>query len=236
MENRETIKSKIRKLLALGTSGNAHEATAAITKAETLMKQYHLSNSDIVFTQERIEIENKNKIIPEWENQLLSACCYPHNCHVVLTETGEAVITGRRQNVEISKLMFTYLKDAIIRIAKGQYRKKFEEMKIALSFFLSVKIFEQGKKIGWMDDPNELTAAEKYAASLMGKELVTIHPKKSRVEVDRDVLESAGDLASTISLNRQTGTSGELLQIEGRIGICGDCRKERAQRAEKLKK
>jgi hypothetical protein len=210
MENIETIKSRIRKLLALGTSSNKNEAVSAIAKAENLMKLYHITNSDITFTQEVIGVEAQNEAIPEWENQLLSACCYPHNCHVVLTESGEAIITGRPQNVEISKLMFAYLKDTVSRLAKES-----EQLKTAVAFFLSIKLFEQGKKIAWMDNPNEHTAALKYAAAIMGKELVVVPKKKKSAEVDRDVAESAVDIASVISLNRQTGTDGQLLQIGG---------------------
>jgi hypothetical protein len=208
MENIDAIKSKIRKLLALGTSSNEHEAATAIAKAEKLMKLYHLNNSDVAFTQEVVSVEAQNEVIPEWENQLLSACCYPHNCHVVLTESGDAIITGRPQNVEISKLMFAYLKDTVTRLAKDS-----DQLKTALAFFLSVKIFEQGKKVAWMDNPNERTAALKYATAVLGKELVIIPKRKKSAEVDRDVLESAVDMASVISLNRQTGAEGQSLQI-----------------------
>jgi hypothetical protein len=213
MENTEVIKTKIRKLLALGSSTNVYEASAAIAKAERLMNRYHLTQSDIRFTQEKLQIEAKNTAVPEWENQLLSACCFPHNCYVVLTESGEAVITGRYQNTEVSRLMFTYLKDTILRLAKGKTGPEADQMKTALAFFLSMKIYKQSEKIAWTDNPNEYTAAEKYAASLMGKELVVIPEDKKSAEVSRDVLESAGDLAATISLNRQTGTDGRLLQI-----------------------
>jgi hypothetical protein len=213
MDNRETIKDKIRKLLALGTSGNVYEAAAAIAKAEKLMKRYHLTNCDVMFTHEKIQVEEKNTAVPEWENQLLSACCYPHNCYVVLTESGEAVITGRYQNAEISKLMFIYLKDTILRLAEGMTGIGADQMKTALAFFLSIKIYDQSKKIAWMDKANEYTAAEKYAASLMGNELVVVPEKKKGMEVSRDILESAGDLAVNINLNRQTGSNGQLLQI-----------------------
>jgi hypothetical protein len=213
MENRDLIKMKIRKLLALGTSSNKHEAVAAIGKAEKLMNQYHLTQSDILFTQGKIKVAAESTAVPEWENQLLSACCYPHNCYVVLTETGEAVITGRHQNVEVSKLMFAYLKDTIIRQANGKASLEAEQMKTALTFFLSMKIYTQSKAVSWMDNANEYTAAEKYATSLMGKELMTIPKKRKGIEVSRDVLESAGDMAATISLNRQTGTGSRPLQI-----------------------
>jgi hypothetical protein len=214
MENIETIKIKIRKLMALGTSSNVYEAANAINKAEKLMKQYHLTNSDVAFTQEIIGVE-KNQIIPEWENQLLSACCFPHNCHVVLTESGEAVITGRHQNAEVSKLMFIYLKDTILRLAEGKTGPGAEQLKTALTFFLAMKIYEQSKMVAWMENPNEYTAAEKYAASLMGKELAIIPEKKGTGEVSREVLESASDMAKSINLNRQTGTDGQPLQIQG---------------------
>jgi hypothetical protein len=216
MEQRETVINRIRKLLALGTSSNEHEAAAAIAKAERLMTQYHLTKSDIRFTQERIQVEAKNNAVPEWENQLLSACCFPHNCYVVLTESGEAIITGRHQNAEVSKLMFDYLKETILRLAKGKTGIQAEQFRTALTFFLAMKIYAQSKKIAWMENPNEYTAAEKYAASLMGKDLVVIPKKQKGTEVNRDVLESAGDMAATISLNRQTGSDGQLLQITGR--------------------
>jgi hypothetical protein len=212
MENKELIKDKIRKLLALGSSSNEHEAAVAVSKAEKLMKQYHLSNSDVRFAQEKIEVE-RQRAVPEWENQLLSACCFPHNCYVVLTESGEAIITGRHQNAEVSKLMFGYLKDTIIRLSEGKTGLEAEQFKTALVFFLAIKIYAQSKKVAWMENPNEYTAAEKYAASLMGKELVVIPEKKKGVEVNRDVMESAGDMAVKINLNRQTGTNGQLLQI-----------------------
>jgi hypothetical protein len=213
MENREIIKGKIRKLLALGSSSNVNEAASAIAKADKLMNQYHFTQNDVRFTQEIIQVESKSAAIPEWENQLLSACCFPHNCCVVLTESGEAVITGRYQNTEVSKLMFTYLKDTILRLTEGKSRTTEEQMKTALAFFLSMKIYNQSKKIAWMDNANEYTAVEKYAASLMGKELVVIPEKKKGMEVSRDILESADDLAANISLTRQTGSNGQLLQI-----------------------
>lgn len=210
MENIEIIKTKIRKLMALGTSSNVYEASNAVKKAEKLMNQYHLTNTDVAFTQETIDVE-KNQMIPEWENQLLSACCYPHNCYVVLTELGEAVITGRPQNVEISRLMFSYLKDTICRLSKDTIEA--EQTKTALAFFLSMKIYNQSRDIAWMDNANEYTAASKYAASLLGKELAIIPGKTKAVSVNRDVMESASDIAATISLNRQTGADGRLLQI-----------------------
>jgi hypothetical protein len=213
MENREMIKDKIRKLLALGSSSNEHEAASAVGKAEKLMTKYHLKKGDVDFTQEIIKVEVKNRAVPKWENQLLSACCYPHNCYVVLTESGEAVITGRHQNVEVSKLMFAYLKETIIRLAKNKTGSEAEQFKTAMSFFLSMKIYAMGQKTAWMEKPNEYIAAEKYAASLMAKELVIIPEKKQGVEVSREVMESAGDTAVNISLNRQTGMNGQLLQI-----------------------
>jgi hypothetical protein len=215
MENRETIKAKIRKLMALGASSNVYEAANAVHKAEKLMKQYHLANSDVAFAQETIDVE-KNQAVPEWENQLLSACCYPHNCYVALTELGEAVITGRPQNVEASRLMFCYLKDAICRLSKGRSSIEAEQTKTALAFFLSMKIYSQSRDIAWMDNSNEYAAASKYAASLMGKELTAIPEQKGTAEVSRDVLESAGDMAAFISLNRQAGMDGQPLQIQER--------------------
>jgi hypothetical protein len=212
MENIETIKIKIRKLMALGTSSNVYEASNAVKKAEKLMDRYHLTNTDVAFTQETIDIE-KNQAVPEWENQLLSACCFPHNCYVVLTEPGEAVITGRPQNVEVSRLMFSYLKDTICRLSKDKKPIEAEQIKTALAFFLSMKIYNQSRDIAWMDDANEYTAASKYAASLMGKELTIIPEKNKTVSVSRDVMESANDMAASISLHRQTGTNGRLLQI-----------------------
>jgi hypothetical protein len=213
MENREMIKDKIRKLLALGSSSNEHEAAVAVGKAEKLMTKYHLKKNDVDFTQETIKVEVKNRAVPKWENQLLSACCYPHNCYVVLTESGEAVITGRHQNVEVSKLMFAYLKETIIRLAKNKVGSEAKQFKIAMSFFLSIKIYAMGQKIAWMEKPNEYMAAKKYAASLMGKGLVVIPGKKKGVEVSRDVMESAGDMAAGVNLNRQTGMNGQALQI-----------------------
>jgi hypothetical protein len=210
MENRETIKTKIRKLMALGTSSNVYEATSAVKKAELLMKQYHLTDTDVAFTQETIDVE-KNQAVPSWENQLLSACCYPHNCYVVLTELGEAVITGRPQNVEVSRLMFGYLKDTICRLSEDE--ADVEQIKTALAFFLSTKIYNQSRDIAWMGNANEYTAAYRYAASLLGKELAVIPEENETASVDRDVLETAGDMAANISLNRQTGANGKPLQI-----------------------
>jgi hypothetical protein len=102
--------------------------------------------------------------------------------------------------------------------AKGKTGTGAEQLKTALAFFLSMKIYEQSKVVAWMENPNEYTAAEKYAVSLMGKELAVIPGKKGTGEVSRDVLESAGDMAKAISLNRQTGANGQILQIgEGKI-------------------
>jgi len=132
MDNKESIKSKIQKLLALSRDEGASEAEAAFAfkKAHELLSTYNLNLSDIkeVNADEILHDKMLAVMRDEWIKTLYSCtsklyfCKYFYGTKRVIDDMYkestkvEHHIIGRDHNIEITKSMVTYLTDTIKRM------------------------------------------------------------------------------------------------------------------------
>ena len=132
MDNKESIKGKIQKLLALSRDEGASEAEAAFAfkKAHELLTTYNLNLSDIkeVNADEILHDKMLAVMRDEWVKTLygctskLYFCKYFYGTKRVVdnmykeSTKVEHHIIGRDHNIEITKSMVTYLTDTIKRM------------------------------------------------------------------------------------------------------------------------
>tara|TARA_R100001443_G_scaffold68178_1_gene76911 strand:+ start:12006 stop:12770 length:765 start_codon:yes stop_codon:yes gene_type:complete len=135
MDNKESIKSKIQKLLALSRDEGASEAEAAFAfkKAHELLATYNLDLSDIkqVNADEILHEKLIEAMRDEWIKTLYTAtsklyfCKYFYGTKRVVDnmykESNKVVhhIIGRDHNIEITKSMVTYFVDTIKRMGES---------------------------------------------------------------------------------------------------------------------
>lgn len=131
----EKVLDLIRRLLALSTSSNEHEAGLAAAKAQELLLKHNLEMSQI-HQEEGNEVERwdfKTSVIEPWLDLLCSAVSRANLCRVVKgynyaegTRIGNTFIPGRkyreynifgrRPNLEVTEFMYCYLADEIDRL------------------------------------------------------------------------------------------------------------------------
>ncbi|MDQ2096664.1 MAG: DUF2786 domain-containing protein [Tychonema bourrellyi B0820] len=119
------IVDKIKKLLALATSSNENESTAAAEKASLLLAQYNLSLADLGPNQQEEISESGVETTPRyvtWKMILLSGIAEANGCNAMRnTYTGTMFLVGTSTNLTVCTHLYEYLSHAIERRAK--YRK-----------------------------------------------------------------------------------------------------------------
>lgn len=155
---------KIRKLLALSTSSNEHEAKAALLKAQALMKEFNLSETDVAEKDKTVQ-ENAfgftfSKRRDPWMFDLCDVIARNFKCKVVfsrLDRTYTAKIVGFQEDTETALLILAYAYDCIqhnIVALKKQYKKMYSNKELkqildgyGLGFARGLSIaFEKQKK------------------------------------------------------------------------------------------
>ncbi|WP_341733291.1 DUF2786 domain-containing protein [Microcoleus sp. EPA2] len=119
------IVEKIKKLLALATSSNENESTAAAEKASLLLAQYNLSLADLGPNQQEEISESGVETTPRyvtWKMILLSGIGEANGCNAMRNSyTGSMFLVGTSTNLIVCTHLYEYLSQAIERRAK--YRK-----------------------------------------------------------------------------------------------------------------
>ncbi|MEG5041592.1 MULTISPECIES: DUF2786 domain-containing protein [unclassified Microcoleus] len=120
-----SIVERIKKLLALATSSNENESTAAAQKASLLLAQYNLSLADLGPShQEEIDensVETTSKFVT-WKMMLLSGIADANGCNAMRnTYTGSMFLVGTSTNLIVCKHLYEYLSSAIEK--RANYRK-----------------------------------------------------------------------------------------------------------------
>lgn len=121
----EQVIDKVRKLLALATSSNEHEAAAAAAKAQELLLKYNIETR-------RLETEDATDsgIIVRrmtehdfsgWRGQLIGAVCEATTTRVLLTKLGGKSklyqIFGAPANCEIAEYLYSYLTKTLVKLS-----------------------------------------------------------------------------------------------------------------------
>lgn len=128
------ILEKISKTLRLGTNNNnENEAQSAILAAQRLMAKYHISQEDIdtflneneskdteVIT-EKAENEMNND---KWKRRLMIVIAKNFRCDVYY-QNKKLVIVGSKEDIQISKRVYLYAKQAILNSFKTFFKENY---------------------------------------------------------------------------------------------------------------
>lgn len=133
-----SIIDRVRKLRALATSDNVHEAAAAAAAAERLIQEHNISEAELHVTSEEpvglcgtpIATWASNRI-PLWQSVLLSALTKAYSCRSIyswgLNYSRVYMAAGRPSDVETLRYQFAFFSTEITRLAskhgKGKGRK-----------------------------------------------------------------------------------------------------------------
>ena len=125
MSVNQKIKEKLQKLLALAASNNEHEATLAMEKAQTLMKEYNLSVLDVADDGSGAAVENEHvwgltKSRQRWESRLSATVAAAFDGRAVfnLTDNGWYVtFIASRTDIAFIVDLFERLRQAVRRMS-----------------------------------------------------------------------------------------------------------------------
>jgi len=136
--DKDRIKVKIKKLLALGNSPNENEAAIALEKAQKLLRQYEMSLEDVLDVTEdnvrEVYVHEGSSRIPMWIGWLgttiasaFNVGCYrKYVWNPGLRRYQPAIVlVGFEVDLEIAHHCFIFLRGAI----ECNYRSKRQEMK-----------------------------------------------------------------------------------------------------------
>lgn len=130
------IIEKVRKLLALSQSSNAHEAANAAAKANALIDEYRLSVDQIsdVGSEDPIIHDQADPLyqadrVMVWRKLLALKLTRHYGCYIWNKATARGcfyVVAGRKSDVDVLRYMFAYISSECTRLsvreAKGKGR------------------------------------------------------------------------------------------------------------------
>jgi hypothetical protein len=120
------VLEKIKKLLALSTSSNPHEAALATAKAQELLAQYNVELSQIQTSEpassyEQTALSTGSRV---WRRQLLGVIARHNFCDTVYDpEEKQTLLIGERHNSEVVQYLYTYLVRLLESMATEAYRQ-----------------------------------------------------------------------------------------------------------------
>ena len=205
-EQLNTVKRRIKKLLALSKSPNENEASLAMKMANDLIAQYQFNESD--FSNYTNKVIKSTKRFVEWRAILANAVEELYaTYHYKDVNTGSFVFYGEELDVFMSTEMFSYLTKTVNRMAKNNIRKNAkynfrQSYRSGVASRLYDRIAELGLECSWRN-PEQL-AQQKNDISLWvhnQKELVNNESKKTKANMKAWM---KGEIdAEGISLHRQ---------------------------------
>lgn len=133
MTNIDNLTAKIKKLLALSTSPNVHEAEAAMQKANDLMTEHQIAMSDVL-------LEDLNKTVTASEGKIIKVSeTYRSFIRSIGNSAGKLfdattvggymrgqaafIYIGLPEDIKHSELLFHYLFDSWLSIVKEDHKK-----------------------------------------------------------------------------------------------------------------
>ncbi len=232
----KNIVEKIKKLLALATSSNENESTAAAEKASLLLAQYNLSLADLGPNhQEEIDetdVETTSKFVT-WKMILLSGIAEANCCNAMRNSyTGSMFLVGTSTNLIVCKHLYEYLNSAIERRAK--YRKGngrglayLNAFRVGCATRLRQRLLEQKQEMERSGIPGEGNAAATpgiVVRSMFERNQQAIFDyleskgAKVRTRSGAQISSEAGynsgyEVGDRISLNKQVQSEGEMKQL-----------------------
>lgn len=134
----QEIIDRVNKLLALATSANEYEASAAAAKAQEILTEHNLALEDIKTDQkpptlpiEQITIgSNSRKVY--WRGFIANAIANANFCKMWWMG-GRMVVAGRRHNVAIALSLYDYLTKTVERLAAEEVKAQKQAWRSYLS-------------------------------------------------------------------------------------------------------
>lgn len=217
MKNLESIKIKVKKLLALSKSPYENEAALALKKAMELIAEYHL---DINQFTEYTELKVKStKRFVGWRATLANAVENLYATYHYRDNIGNIVFIGSELDVFMSSEMYKYLVKTIERMAKQNIRKnakyKFRQSyKEGVANRLYDRMQELGQSCSWRNQ-TELKAQKKQISEFVKKEISIQTKERKLTSLNTTVFVRGFADGKNINLSRQmTGTETK------RLGSC----------------
>lgn len=206
--DKDPIKQRIKKLLALSKSPNENEAAAALEKANRLMEHYGLSSAEHCSYVERSV--KATKAYSAWRANLVSSICWLYAVQAIRQPMqGSYRFIGEDLDVFFAQEMFCYLVKTIERMARQNIRKRAKapyrnSYKLGIASNLSDRIYEMGKEVSWAPERDSRRSAIKAFAESHYK-LKGENPKPPKINQTAAIRGyAAGD---SVSIARQTDGS-----------------------------
>lgn len=130
--------NRARKLLALSSSPNEHEAAAAANRLQELLVRNQLAASDLEDASLNVgigeEVADQNKKVVRWRSNLLTYVAQTHLCEYIISRRWSEdswkirhVLIGTPDNTAMAKTVFEYLASAVERVSKQALEKAVEQ-------------------------------------------------------------------------------------------------------------
>jgi hypothetical protein len=217
MSDFETIKNRVRKLLALSKSNNENEAAAALMKANYLIAEYELDESALKF--EEANIRSTKRYVC-WRTILSNAVSWLYGCYKYKDTDGTLVFIGEPLHVFMASEMYLYLVKTVERIAKKSIRKNAkyafrQSFKAGMADRIYDRLFALGQSCSWTPQRSSMQReAEEYVKRILSFK----DPKKrKKPPVNKKAFNRGSSLADDVSLARQTGYTA-VSRIAGKAG------------------
>ena len=216
-EQLDSVKRRIKKLLALSKSPNENEASLAMKMANELIAQYRLNESE--FSDYTKKVIKSTKRYVEWRAILANAIEQLYaTYHYRDVDTGNFIFVGDEFDVFMSTEMFLYLTKTVDRMAKNNIRKNAkysfrQSYRSGVASRLYDRIAELGQECSWRN-PEELKEQKKQIAEFVKKQVSVSLSQKKFEKANPTAFSKGKNDADGISLNRQ--------MTESRVRRIGD--------------
>lgn len=234
----EKILDRIRKLLALATSSNEHEAALAAARAQDLLFQHNLTAAQVVGAAAAKEARENSYQQHRWESgretwrtSLVNALASNNFCQAVYIGKGQVSVIGKPENAEFVRFMFNYLTVEIDRLSGLARRKRdlavmfgddepIQRPLVWLNNFRVGAVQIIGERLREQANRNRRQSSEAEALVVVsGKELAKrvkqffprLQNVKRKFQVDTDGFEAGQQAGRSIGLERHGLSSGNPL-------------------------
>lgn len=210
MDELESVKRRVKKLLALSKSPNENEAASALRKANELMADYKLT-AEQFSEYTKAKVKGTKRFI-RWRVVLANAVENLYATYHYSDHEGNIVFIGAELDVFMSTEMYKYLVKTIDRMAKQNIRKNAkykyrQSYRAGIASRLYDRMYELGQQCSWRN-PKELKAQKKQIAEYVEKQVAIELSKKKFEKANPTAFLKGNNDANGINLSRQMTGSG----------------------------
>lgn len=205
-EQLNTVKLRIKKLLALSKSPNENEASLAMKMANELIAQYRLNESE--FSDYTKKVIKSTKRYVEWRAILANAIEQLYaTYHYRNVNTGNFIFVGNELDVFMSTEMFLYLTKTVDRMAKNNIRKNAkyrfrQSYRSGVASRLYDRIAELGQECSWRN-PEQLEQQKNDISLWVHNQTKLVSNESKKTKANMKAWMKGEIDAEGISLHRQ---------------------------------